>query len=171
VRGVSRQARGVVVRDLDRVLRAFFEAGRHDIQGSLGQLQAALTLIERHGATEIRFEEVARELGVQRNFDIVATTPGGRLRVEVKTNLTGAASFDVWEIQRDLLLHAQTGYSDLLYLYHPGSAGELPRLGERMLGLFDTPRVRELFRTNNLDLAAAREAFRGWLSRGGLGTY
>jgi hypothetical protein len=160
---------------LEDVLRNLLErqvrkAGRVEfaVQGSWGQLYAARTLIEDFGATALEFEAVRPH----RTVDVVANLPGrGRISVEVKTNLAEEASFVERQLLRDLTEHARSGYADLLYLYHPDVAGQLPELGQRMLQLFDQSELRRLLRARGLDPDNARRAFEGWLKAGNLRTY
>jgi hypothetical protein len=159
---------------IEDVLRNMLErnvskAGRmeHAVQGGWGELYAARTLIEDLGATSLEFQ-VARP---HRVVDIVADLPGrGRVSIEVKTNLA-EASFISQQIATDIVVHARTGYSDLLYLYSPASADQLPAIGERMLGLFDGPDLQALLKGQGVDPARAKAAFSAWLSAGNLRTY
>jgi hypothetical protein len=138
------------------------------VQGSWGQMYAARTLISEFGATALEFE--APRPG--RVVDIVATLPGrGQVTVEVKTNLEGEASFVERQVISDLALHASTGYEDLLYLYHPDVAGQLPGVGQKMLLLFDQPALRGLLEAGGLDVAAAKATFQRWLAAGNLRPY
>jgi hypothetical protein len=161
--------------DIDAVLRAILQRGvsragqlESAFQGGWGQLYAARTLISDYGAMALAFE-VDRP---GRVVDIVADIPGrGRISVEVKTNLAGAASFVEPQMVNDLATHARSGYTDLLYLYHPASASELPGVGQRMLQLFDTSELNTLLRDHGVDPATAKAAFGAWLSAGNLRTY
>ena len=160
---------------LDDVIRTMLErrVGRvgqleFALQGGWGQLYAARTLITEFGATRLTFE--AAKPG--RVVNIVADIPGrARVSVEVKTNLTGEASFVARQVMDDLAVHAGTGYNDLLYLYNPASASELPGVGQRMLQVFDTSELQTLLRNRGVDPAKARAAFEAWLSAGNLRTY
>jgi hypothetical protein len=153
---------------LDNVLRSIFgvrvqEAGamQTKVQGSWGQLYAGRTLLgQPHNARGLRFEWAA----VRREYDIVADVAGGELHAEVKTNLPNLegkvrASKDAEQMAKDLVNHAGTGYTDLLYLYHPNLAGNLPGVRARMLRLFDEPEVQSALRARGLDPSAARRAF------------
>ncbi|HYY81167.1 MAG TPA: hypothetical protein VFD04_18595 [Actinomycetes bacterium] len=162
---------------LDSVMRSLLErqptkTGRFDfaVQGSWGQLYAARTLITdpRFGATALEFESPRPG----RVLDMVANLPGrGPVTVEVKTNLGAEASFAERQVLSDLATHARSGYDDLLYLYHPDVAGQLPEVGQRMLALFDQPALQELLRAGGVDVAKAKAAFQAWLKAGNLGTY
>jgi hypothetical protein len=160
---------------LEGVMRNLLErmaskAGRFDfaVQGSWGQLYAAHTLISRFGATALEFE--VPQPG--RVVDIAANLPGrGRVSVEVKTNLEGVASFKENQIVDDLASHARTGYNDLLYLYHPDVANQLPEVGQRMLQLFDQPVLQGLLKAGGVDVAKAKAAFQAWLAAGNLRPY
>jgi hypothetical protein len=154
---------------LDLALRRMLEFGAMDIQGGIGQLLAARTMMRRFPGRSLRFE-VSQ---VRREIDIVVdgTLP---IHVEVKTNLAGSASFSKNQVVKDLVTHAGNHYDDLIYLYHPSVRGELPSIGDRMLRLFGdatTPPDAELvraFQNWNLNLGQARADFQRWL--GGVGT-
>ncbi|NRQ31937.1 hypothetical protein HII36_08800 [Nonomuraea sp. NN258] len=135
------------------------------IQGSWGQLYAARTLLRRHGATSLSFEVVRGD----RVVDIVTDGPNGLVSVEVKTYLESIRWLKDEQLLKDLIHHAPTGYDDLLYLFHPNVAGELPQVGARMLELFDTNRARLVAAGVAPDTAAA--AFRRWLAAGNPRTY
>jgi hypothetical protein len=160
---------------IDEVLAAVLQrrvtkAGRLElaVQGGWGELYAARTLIEDLGATGLEFQ--ASRPG--RVVDILADLPGrGRVSVEVKTNLAGAASFVEEQIGKDLVAHAASGYTDLLYLYHPSVAAELPAVGQRMLQLFDTPELAAALTAAGRDPAAAKAAFQTWLGAGNPRSY
>jgi len=138
------------------------------VQGSWGQLYAARTLISEFGATALEFEAPR----LSRVMDIVATLPGrGRVSVEVKTNLGAEASFVERQVLSDLATHASTGYDDLLYLYHPGVADQLPEVGQRMLQQFDQPALQQLLKAGGIDAAKAKAAFEAWLKAGNLRAY
>jgi hypothetical protein len=159
---------GDVMRNL--LERAVSKTGRFDfaVQGSWGQLYAARTLIGEFGATALEFEAPRPS----RVVDIVANLPGrGRVSVEVKTNLGGEASFVERQVLSDLANHAGTGYGDLLYLYHPGVADQLPGVGQRMLEQFDQPALQQLLKAGGLDVAKAKAAFQAWLNAGNLRAY
>jgi hypothetical protein len=152
---------------LESVVRAIYNrtvrtAGQTEfaVQGSLGELYAARTLIDDYKATRLAFQQ----LEPHRTVDIVADLPGVTAKVEVKTNLAGEASFVEREVLQDLVNHASTGYDDLIYLYHWSVKGELPGIGQRMLGLFDTAELQSRFAARGLDIAKARKAFEAWLS-------
>jgi hypothetical protein len=155
---------------IEDVMRSLLErnvsrAGQFEfaVQGSWGQLYAARTLITEFGATALEFEAPRPN----RVVDIVATLPGrGQVTVEVKTNLEGEASFNEPQVIRDLAVHAATGYDDLLYLYHPEVAGQLPAVGQKMLQLFDQPALRGLLEAGGLDVATVKAAFQRWLAAG-----
>ncbi|MEV8630884.1 hypothetical protein AB0395_04435 [Streptosporangium sp. NPDC051023] len=137
--------------------------GRRPFQGSWGELYAARTLVEDLGATALEFQKPLPG----RVVDIVADLPGrGRVSVEVKTNITGKARLVQEQAVKDLVTHAPTGYADLLYLYHPSRAAELPELGRDMLRLFDTPELTQALTSAGRDPAAARAAFKAWLDAG-----
>jgi hypothetical protein len=152
---------------LDNVLRSIFglevkgAARQTKVQGSLGQLYAGRTLLgQPHNARGLRFEWAA----VRREYDIVADVAGGQLHAEVKTNLPNLegkvrASKDAEQMAKDLVNHAGTGYTDLLYLYHPNVAGDLPGVRVRMLRLFDEPGLQSALRARGIDPNAARRAF------------
>jgi hypothetical protein len=89
----------------------------------------------------------------------------------VKTNLAGEASFIERQVLNDLAEHARTGYSDLIYLYNPASADQLPAIGQRMLQLFDHPELQRLLKVPGIDPSTAKAAFEGWLRAGNLRTY
>jgi hypothetical protein len=174
---------------LDLALRRLFEGGATDIQGGLGQFAAARTVLRRGLGNRLSFEvsQVSREI------DIVVEGGGRRIHVEVKTNLRKSAgpgsarpSFDRNEILTDLVTHAESGYNDLLYLYHPDAAGRLPQHGRRMLRLFGDaapvpgrrfrPPDAELarrFQAWGLDIDKARADFARWVhpANGRLTTY
>ncbi|MFI5529924.1 hypothetical protein ACIA8O_15420 [Kitasatospora sp. NPDC051853] len=153
------------VRGLQDPLEALLAAQgtRNVFQGTMGELYAARTLVEEFGATALEFQRARPG----RRVDIIAELPGrGRVSVEVKTNLTGPATFLREQLLNDLVTHAPTGYADLLYLYHPDSAGELTGLGERMIRLFDDPELLRALAAAGHDPAAARAAFRAWLNAG-----
>jgi hypothetical protein len=174
VADVARHPRGVPVHGIEEALRAFFEGGRFDIQGAMGEIEAARTAIDRFGATEIWFQHRWAEGGLRRHTDVVAMLPGrGMTHVEVKAYLSGRASLQsfAWEVERDLVLHAQNEYRELLYLLHPNTRPQLARLGEDMADLFKTQRVRDLFAARGLDIHKAEGAFRRWLAAGNLTTY
>jgi len=163
---------------LDDVLRGVLsrkvkEVGKmvEGVQGSWGQLYAARTLVKDYGARGSHFEVSA----TRREIDIVAQTPFGRLHVEVKTNLENLAgeaeaSFEKEQIIKDLVAHAHGDYKDLLYLYHPDVADQLPGLGQRMLRLFDGEELPKLLKQRGIDVKRARRAFEHWLPKG-LKTY
>lgn len=138
------------------------------VQGSFGQLYAARTLIRRYGATGLRFEVTEISGGLRREVDILF----GNRRVEVKTNLGGVASFNEWQITKDLSSHAGSRYDNLLYLYHP-SVGqqEIQRIGSQMLDLFNGTELQNLLRARGIDPARARVDFQQWLARGGVSVY
>lgn len=137
-------------------------------QGGWGELYAARTLAQEYGATALEFQQARPG----RVVDIIAELPGrGRVSVEVKTNLTGRAGFIREQLTNDLVTHAPTRYTDLLYLYHPDSAGELKTVGEQMIRLFDDPEVLRALTAAGHDPAAARAAFRAWLDAGNPRTY
>lgn len=144
-----------------------------DIQGGLGQLFAARTLLNRFPGRRLRFE-VSR---IRREVDILMEGGPMPVAVEVKTNLTGQPSFDKREILKDLVTHAQTGYQDLLYLYHPSTQGQLENLGNRMLRLFGDannnpdPELLRRFNAWGLDMDQARRNFQRWLDHDGITTY
>jgi hypothetical protein len=154
---------------LGDVMRGTLQHGTANaLQGGWGELYAVRTVIEDLGATAVDLQ-VPRH---RRVLDIWAELPGrGRVSVEVKTNLTGAATFDREQIVKDLARHAGTGYTDLMYLYHPNVAGELPSVGERMLVLFDHPDLANALTAAGHDVTAARAAFRQWLTSGNLRVY
>ncbi|MFI6712708.1 hypothetical protein ACIBF7_40145 [Nonomuraea sp. NPDC050478] len=146
------------------------KAGRmeHAVQGGWGELYAARTLVHDLGATSLEFQAPRAD----RVVDILAEIPGrGRVSVEVKTNLSGAATFAETQIVKDLTAHAATRYTDLIYLYHPNVAAELPDLGQRMLRLFDAPELTRALTVAGHDPAAAKAAFRTWLGAGNLRAY
>jgi hypothetical protein len=163
IEGLEKVLRGILSR---KVSRAGTELT--SVQGGWGQLYAARTLIGR-GARNLRFE-VRGAGALRRDVDIIADI-GGRIHVEVKTNLTGVPSFEKDQVIKDLVRHASTNYDDLVYLYHPSTQSRLPQLGQDMLDLFNESEVRRLFQQNGLNLPQARQAFQRWLSNGGLGTY
>lgn len=137
-------------------------------QGTMGELYAARTLAAEFHATALEFQRPRPG----RRVDIIAELPGrGRVSVEVKTNLTGPAGYLRTQLVNDLVAHAPTGYTDLLYLYHWDSAGELTALGERMIRVFDDPEVLRALTAAGHDPAAARAAFRAWLDAGNPRTY
>ncbi|WP_329245964.1 hypothetical protein OG223_11160 [Streptomyces sp. NBC_01478] len=137
-------------------------------QGTMGELYAARSLAAEFHATALEFQRTR----AGRRVDIIAELPGrGRVSVEVKTNLTGPAGYLRTQLVNDLVAHAATGYTDLLYLYHWDSAGELPALGERMIRHFDDPDVLRALTAAGHDPAAARAAFRAWLTAGNPRTY
>lgn len=160
---------------IEDVLRNMLErnvakAGRmeHAVQGGWGELYAARTLIEDLGGTSLEFQAPRTD----RIVDILADLPGrGRVSVEVKTNLAGPASFNEAQIVKDLTEHAATGYTDLIYLYHPSVAAELPDAGQRMLRLFDAPELTRALDAAGRDPAAARKAFDTWLRAENLRAY
>jgi hypothetical protein len=138
------------------------------VQGSWGQLYAARTLVRDLGATALEFE--AARPG--RVVDIIADLPGkGRVSAEVKTNLGEAASMVEHQVINDLVTHAPTDYGDMLYLYHPSVAGQLPELGQKMLALFDQPELPALLKAAGTDPVKAKAALEAWLAGGGLRTY
>ncbi|MBU2670213.1 hypothetical protein KOI35_42605 [Actinoplanes bogorensis] len=154
------------------VLRNIFErqvgkAGRFQlaVQGGWGELYAARTLIAEFGATALEFQAPR----TNRVVDILADLPRGRVSVEVKTNLGDLATVSEPQLLKDLVSHAGTGYDDLLYLYHPSVAGEMPSVGRRMLALFDDPAVSGSFDAKGLE--AAKKAFQKWLDAGNPRTY
>jgi hypothetical protein len=131
------------------------------VQGSWGQLYAARTLIDDYKATSLTFEVWE---GPNRRLDIVADLPDlGKVSVEVKTNLAGAASVIETEIRRDLVRHAATDYRQLLYLYHPNSAGELDTVRRQMQAIFDTPELQRALVEAGQDPVRARGALERWL--------
>ncbi|MEV4559241.1 hypothetical protein AB0K51_19940 [Kitasatospora sp. NPDC049285] len=131
-------------------------------QGTMGELLAGRSLVRDFGATALEFQRPRPG----RVVDIIAELPGGRVSVEVKTNLTGPARFLREQLVNDLVTHAPSRYTDLLYLYHPDSVGELPAVGEQMIKLFDDPEVLRALTAAGHDPAAARAAFRTWLKAG-----
>jgi hypothetical protein len=174
VADVARRPGRIPVHGLERALKPFFESGRFDIQGAMGELETARTLIDGYGATEIWFQHRWADLGLKRNTDVVASIPGrGETHVEVKSHWSGRASLASfrWEVERDLVLHAPSEYRQLFWLFHPNVRPELPRLGRDMVELFSEKRVRDLFAARGLDVAKAEAAFQRWLDTGGLATY
>ncbi|MFE5720436.1 hypothetical protein [Streptomyces erythrochromogenes] len=163
------------LRGIEDVLHSMLErnvgkAGRmeHAVQGGWGELYAARTLVRDLGATSLEFQAPR----ANRVVDILADIPGrGRVSVEVKTNLAGPASFVDRQILADLTAHAATGYTDLIYLYHPSVTAELPAHGQRMLQLFDTAELTGALTAAGRDPAAAKAAFRAWLDAGNLRVY
>jgi hypothetical protein len=171
---VARNPRGVPVHGMEEALRPFFEGGHFDIQGAMGELEAAKRLIDHYGASEIRFQHVRKEGGLERHTDILASIPGrGSAHVEVKAYWSGQASLESfrWEVERDLVLHAQSQYQDLLYLLHPNTRPRLAKLEQDMAALFQTEKVRAMFKARNLDIQQAETAFRKWLAAGNVTTY
>ncbi|WP_202637710.1 hypothetical protein [Bailinhaonella thermotolerans] len=139
------------------------EGGWRQFQGGWGELYAARTLVEDFGATALDFQKPRPN----RVVDIVADLPGrGRVSAEVKTNITGSGRVVAEQLVKDLVAHAPTGYADLLYLYHPNKAGELPEIRQRMLGICDSAEAAQALAAAGHDPAAARAAFRAWLDAG-----
>jgi hypothetical protein len=155
---------------LDLALRPLFEFGTKNIQGGIGQLMAARTMMRRFPGRSLRFE-VSQ---IRREVDIVVDGGSFPIHVEVKTNQTGSASYKKSQVVTDLVTHAGNHYDDLVYLYHPTVGGELPGIGNRMLRLFGDattapdPELVLAFQNWNLDLNQARADFQRWL--GGVGT-
>ena len=89
--------------------------------------------------------------------------------VQVLPNTQTAGSIIEDEVVFDLVHFAGSEYRNLKYLYHPNvTAHQRVLLGERMIALFDDPRVA---RKLGGSVDKARSAFRAWLDAGGLGAY
>jgi hypothetical protein len=153
----------------------------YDFQGGFGELLAARSVIRDFGGRQLRLGRLTdRAVGartVWREIDIEAQVGGRSVHFEVKTNLSGQASRSWGQIRKDMAAHARTRYQNLVYLYHPSVAGDLPNLAQEMLALFGTatsPVDAELLRglrAEGVSVAQARADFQRWLSSGGLTTY
>ena len=69
-----------------------------------------------------------------RDQDIVAMIGGRAVHIEVKSYRRAAIS--EWQVIKDLVRHAPDDYRTLMYMYDPEAAGELSKVGEKMLALF-----------------------------------
>jgi len=97
------------------------------IQGSLGQLLAARTLLRQHPGARLSFE--VSMIGGGRRYDIIVHASGGAIHVEVKTNLQGASGRTSpsspssgnarTEAHQDILLHAGNDFRTLIWMFHP----------------------------------------------------
>jgi hypothetical protein len=158
---------------VEEVLRLYARqagmAGQFDptVQGSWGELYAARKLI-RMGATELAYQVKVEGKKGARRMDIVADLPGRGLgSVEVKTYLDQAEIVER-QVRRDLVAHAPSDYADLMYLYNEKALGQLDRLHQEMLALFDEPELQGQLRAAGIDPAKAKAAFQEWK---GLGVY
>ena len=122
-----------------------------NIQGTLGHLWAARTLQRRFPGARLRFEVDLPG----REVDIRMLRGGRQVDVEVKTNLGGRPSIDRRQIRRDLTRHADDGFEDLLYLYHPSLSGELESVRRAMRRAVRDPGVRRALRRQGIDPALA----------------
>lgn len=152
---------------LYKVLKDFYEGGVMNLQGAHGQLNAGRTLLRRYPGRRLRFEVSA----IRREIDIVVEGGPFPIKVEVKTNINdmGTPSFSLNQVRKDLVTHSQTGYQDLLYMYHPNVASQLEdAVRQRMLRLFDDPDATlvQWFQNNGYNMQQARQALESWLPNG-----